>query len=430
MAIRGLTDREASFPQIGVIHKGDVKGEKGPGRDLTWFRFESQDVAAKQSFRDHYGLEPVALHAFVPYNTTEKNFEAWKEEWAASSLRHRCDGEYVTIQLQASGKYKIPGVGERVLCPGNCKPVGRLKLIIPELKRLGYVTLQTTSIHDIMEITNNLRAIEETRGSLTGVPLIVRRVPREISTPSKDGMRKRRTVSLVHIEARPDWVQMQLAAMAEAALPPVSIPSEPLALPSWPGAVIEDDEDTAESESIPTVAGSSAVMTREQFKARWESSDDGGGITYDDIAECAIAWGIARTPRTMQIDKVRNLVLEAAGIKDEDDDLTPKALEDEIKRFCMTLFDRNKTAAKNFFDAEYADLSFEDRQEKFLQHKDRAWWIDAINQAMTEAVARGVSQDAIGQAVEDNGGWGFDDLDLSSLRKIRTSIVCTKGGTQ
>lgn len=358
MAIRGLTDREASFPQIGVIHKGDVKGEKGPGRDLTWFRFESQDVAAKQAFRDHYGLEPVALHAFVPYNTTEKNFEAWKEEWAASSLRHRCDGEYVTIQLQASGKYKIPGVDERVLCPGNCKPVGRLKLIIPELKRLGYVTLQTTSIHDIMEITNNLRAIEETRGSLTGVPLIVRRVPREISTPSKDGTRKRRTVSLVHIEARPDWVQMQLAAMAEAALPPVSIPSEPLALPSWPGAVIEDDEDS-------------------------------------DTASAPVA--------------------------------DHKALEDDIKRFCMILFDRNRAEAKKFFDTEYADLSFEGRQEKFLQHQNKAWWIEAINQAMEEATARSVSQDAIGQAVEDNGGWGFDDLDLSSLRKIRTAIVCTEG---
>lgn len=358
MAIRGLTDREASFPQIGVIHKGDVKGEKGPGRDLTWFRFESQDAAAKQAFRDHYGMEPVALHAFVPYNTTEKNFEAWKEEWAASSLRHRCDGEHVTIILQASGKYKIPGIDEKVLCPGNCKPVGRLKLIIPELKRLGYVTLQTTSIHDIMEITNNLRAIEQARGSLTGVPLIVRRVPREISTPGKDGTRKRRTVSLVHIEARPDWVQMQLAAMAEAALPPVSIPSEPLALPSWSGAVAEEDEESG-AESAPVI--------------------------------------------------------------------DHKALEDEIKRFCMDLFDRNKTAAKVFFDAEYGGLDYDARQEKYVMHQDKSWWIETINNAMGEAVARGVSQDVIGQAVEDNGGWGFDDLELSALRKIRTAIVCTEG---
>lgn len=33
------------------------------------------------------------------------------------------------------------------------------------------------------------------------------------------------------------------------------------------------------------------TMTREQFKTCWESSEDGGGITYDDIADCAIAWG-------------------------------------------------------------------------------------------------------------------------------------------
>ena len=70
------------------------------------------------------------------------------------------------------------------------------------------------------------------------------------------------------------------------------------------------------------------VMTREQFKARWESDDDGGGITYDDIAECAIDWGLTQTPRTKQIDKVRKMVLEAAGIKEEDDE---PATEEQIE---------------------------------------------------------------------------------------------------
>ena len=32
-------------------------------------------------------------------------------------------------------------------------------------------------------------------------------------------------------------------------------------------------------------------MTKEQFKTRWESSKD-WQITYDDIANCAIAWSL------------------------------------------------------------------------------------------------------------------------------------------
>ena len=59
-------------------------------------------------------------------------------------------------------------------------------------------------------------------------------------------------------------------------------------------------------------------MTKNEFKTRWESDEDGGGITFEDIAECAIEWGIARTPRTMQIDRVRYLVLKAAGTDDAD----------------------------------------------------------------------------------------------------------------
>lgn len=29
-------------------------------------------------------------------------------------------------------------------------------------------------------------------------------------------------------------------------------------------------------------------MTKAQFKKRWDSNEDGGGITFDDIAQCAI----------------------------------------------------------------------------------------------------------------------------------------------
>ena len=59
-----------------------------------------------------------------------------------------------------------------------------------------------------------------------------------------------------------------------------------------------------------------AYMEKHEFKTRWESNDNGGGITWDDIAECAIKWGIARTPRIIQIDRVRYAVLKAAGTDD------------------------------------------------------------------------------------------------------------------
>jgi hypothetical protein len=60
-------------------------------------------------------------------------------------------------------------------------------------------------------------------------------------------------------------------------------------------------------------------LTKEQFKSLWESSDDGGGITFDDIAECAIAWGISSSPRTSNILHIRYEVLLAANAIDAEE---------------------------------------------------------------------------------------------------------------
>ena len=62
---------------------------------------------------------------------------------------------------------------------------------------------------------------------------------------------------------------------------------------------------------------SKRIMTREEFKARWESNEHGGGITFDDIADCAKAWGICGNPRTHDINKIKDMVLVAAGINEK-----------------------------------------------------------------------------------------------------------------
>ena len=58
------------------------------------------------------------------------------------------------------------------------------------------------------------------------------------------------------------------------------------------------------------------TMTKEEFKQKWDSNDAGGGITFDDIAECAKAWGLYSTPRTRPIYEVCAAVLHAANTTD------------------------------------------------------------------------------------------------------------------
>lgn len=57
-------------------------------------------------------------------------------------------------------------------------------------------------------------------------------------------------------------------------------------------------------------------MTKQQFKRRWESDAEGGGITYDEIAECAVLWNISSRPKICAIDEITYKVLQAAKCSD------------------------------------------------------------------------------------------------------------------
>lgn len=226
MPIRGLTDRPAAFPEIGQIRKGAPKPEDGkkPGADLKWFRvtFDDQETEAGMIFARTYGEHPVEIDVLLPFNTPAENFEAWREAYVAGGLTHRCDGEKVWYELDAQGhRAVVAGVPDKA-CDGSrqCKPVGRLKVLVPQLQRLAFLTVLTSSVHDIMNLQRQLDALLQINGRLAGVPLKLRRRPVMISTPSgSNGQRARREKWLLSIEADPSWVKAKLLAMKAAALP-------------------------------------------------------------------------------------------------------------------------------------------------------------------------------------------------------------------
>lgn len=217
--------REAAFPCVGRLRKGGKKEVKTVtkngqqkeietyGKDLTYFRFDSDDARATAHFRAAYGDEPAQVNVFLPHQTAAQNFSCWQEAYLAGGLTHRCDGETCVIWLDGT-KYRT----DPKPCPGGCKEVGRLMVIIPELQRFAYVTVETHSINDIIRLQENLQAVEFLRGDLRGIPFILKRTPVEISTPTPDGKRARREKWLLSIEVDPAWAALQLESMHRAAL--------------------------------------------------------------------------------------------------------------------------------------------------------------------------------------------------------------------
>lgn len=72
------------------------------------------------------------------------------------------------------------------------------------------------------------------------------------------------------------------------------------------------------------------AMTKEEFKTRWESDASGGGITFNDIADCAEAWGIISRPRSVPLYEVRYAVLKAANTNDAEAFKPTKTSEHEV----------------------------------------------------------------------------------------------------
>jgi len=58
------------------------------------------------------------------------------------------------------------------------------------------------------------------------------------------------------------------------------------------------------------------VYTKEKFKELWDSDEDGGGITYEDIIDCAKDWGLSDDAPKTHITMVMYKVLKAADCKD------------------------------------------------------------------------------------------------------------------
>ena len=238
MAIKRLTGgKKAVFPHLGELRKGTVKqkkvNKKGEeyeiwGKDTDHFRFTSKNDAHVIEFYKLYPQDVRSIDVYLPYATPAENFPNWMEAYDNKRMLHRCDGE-TTVRLWKDGAY----TDEPYPCPGECKAVGRLQVVLVELMKQGFVgetTVLTHSINDIVSIDANLRYYYEqafaSGGTLKGLKFILSREPKEISTP-KHG---RQTKWLLYLRPETEWVKAQFQLQYNQSMGIVS-PAEVMALP-------------------------------------------------------------------------------------------------------------------------------------------------------------------------------------------------------
>lgn len=292
MPIKGLTDRGVAFPQIGNIRKGAKKdpNKNAPGADLPHFRveFDERETKAIAKFNQLYpDGKPTALTVLLPFDQIERVWNPWRESYVAGALLHRCDGEFVNYAInpqtgEVTVKNGLDANGQPIKCTlqndadkrKRCKPTGRLHVIIPELERLAYLVVHTTSIHDIGNISDQLAAIKELNGGhIVGIPLILRRRPVEISTPSgENGKRARRVKYLISIEADPEWVSRKVGALKLSAMPQLIQIAAPVdAGPSLEALECFDEDDGDEEAQEDQVIDGEVTETENDYQAMYKA---------------------------------------------------------------------------------------------------------------------------------------------------------------
>ncbi len=279
MSIPGLTDKSKSFREIGRLRKGAPKSQGL--KNLRYFRpdFRPGEEAARDLFIQHYGEQPTAINIRLAFDNIEEVWDAYftvyttagmlgkaggvpgREGWWWIYLRDNKTGNQIVKDAYPEMKfdptipvYSYHSQKKNQDIPVYAKPEGKLKVLIPELNLLNYVTLVTHSWYDIGRISENLAGIKDI-ASRSGMPLpmvkcVLSRRPEMISC-NIDGKKSMREEYIINVDVNTDWAGAQLRLM-DTIIPGKLLPAPEL--PALPDGISDtgwDDEiDSDEADEV------------------------------------------------------------------------------------------------------------------------------------------------------------------------------------
>lgn len=186
---------ELRLPRIGTIRKGAPKPERGPGKDLDYFRLDRTDPAVAAAWVDVMGKEPKSISGILPYSDPADNLSIWDELWQGKRLLWRGDGERLHVQLQGNAYVRYaagqgpaqPAAAGEMVNKLKVARVSRLRLLLPQLGVAGIFEVMSSSAIDADELWANLMWIRSIVATLQGAPVTVFRAERQFNVAQDDG---------------------------------------------------------------------------------------------------------------------------------------------------------------------------------------------------------------------------------------------------
>jgi hypothetical protein len=267
--------QQTAFPEVGILRKGGPKekGKSKEGREIDVMgkdlndRFRSvfhpgtADIQMK-FFTLYQTYQPTQVRAMMPFRSVWRNWTCFYEAHQGGcmiakadqqhviSLRHPTTKEYIIRDSQPFTAF-TPGTplefnGQVI----KLKPVGRLRLFLPEMRRFVTFLLKTTSFYDSLNVEQHLAAIQAIAnaingGNAAGIPFLVYRREAEITWKQS---RIKKWLVYLEIDADSDWGQQAMERLLKAGLPTHWTPASTLAVPDETALDLADDEPDDEFE--------------------------------------------------------------------------------------------------------------------------------------------------------------------------------------
>ena len=258
MPIKGLTNRRR-LPRLGKLRTGIKQQGKTTEYPKAVDYFVTPDDEYGQKIRDLFGDKPKEIRIMFPVDDTEIIFPNWYKAYK-SSVGLWCKGDGETADRVGEN-----GIREEIECPcenlqnKNCKQIGNLVFMIPEISIAGVFQIDTSSFNSIIDINSGLDFVRSVRGRLAMEPCVLRISPREVSPDGKKKIVFTMSVAAAEGEGR------KLAALAmgsnAAPIAQIEVPKNQLGAghieePDLiPASVQYATEEETVTESVDTATG-------------------------------------------------------------------------------------------------------------------------------------------------------------------------------
>lgn len=251
------TQLELRLPRIGTIRKGAPKPEKGPGKDLEYFRLDRADPGVAEAWHKVLGREPKSISGILPYSDPAENLSIWDELWQGKRLLWRGDGERLHVKLDGSAYVRYaPGSGPpqpaaagQMVSKLKVARVSRLRLLLPQLGAAGIFEVMSSSAIDADELWANLMWIRSIVATLQGAPVTVFRAGRQFNVAQPDGKTMVVTKHMLHLMLDGRSIAALLPAPSSPA--PLLLTGAPPALTSGPDMGDDAPEDGEYEDDAP-----------------------------------------------------------------------------------------------------------------------------------------------------------------------------------